>query len=317
MIGVRASIEHFRPARPEFAPSPGAPVSAPRRLFSLVGLLSAAAFALSTTGSPAAAAHHFDAPTRTDPLVNPAPDTPADIADVYVWHTASDLVIAMTFAGPQPAGRPPIYDRDVLYTINISNANSPTDAEVQLRFRFGRDSSGNVGVEVSGLPDGGPPLVGPVEQTLTRNGILVRAGLDDDPFFFDPQGFRETRSTGNLSFVSSRQAQRGQHRRARHPQGGFQPALGLPERPQAHGFGDRARLALPRPVQAPIRHPGQAPARPAGERRAVPHRIPLSRPTERGASAVRVRRRCGRGALRSPSRSSSAGGAAGRPPRCA
>ena len=151
-------------------------MSAPRRALALTGLLCAAAFALSTTDRPAAAADHFDAPSRTDPLVNPSPDTPADIADVYVWHTASDLVIALTFAGPQPAGRPPTYDRDILYTINISNANSPTDPEVQLRFRFGRDSSGNVGVEVSGLPDGGPPLVGPVEQTLTRNGILVRAG---------------------------------------------------------------------------------------------------------------------------------------------
>lgn len=186
-------------------------MSAPRRLFALAGLLSAAAFALSTTDRPAAAADHFDAPSRTDPLVNPSPDTPADIADVYVWHTADNLVIALTFAGPQPAGRPPTYDRDILYTINISNANSPTDAEVQLRFRFGRDSSGNVGVEVNGLPDGGGPLVGPVEQTLTRNGILVRAGLYDDPFFFDLQGFRETRATGTLAFVNTRSFFSGQN----------------------------------------------------------------------------------------------------------
>ncbi|WP_293679345.1 hypothetical protein [uncultured Phenylobacterium sp.] len=186
-------------------------MSVSHRAFALVGLLSAAALALSTSERPAVAADHFDSPSRTDPLVNPAPDTPADIADVYVWHTASDLVIALTFAGPQPAGRPPTYDRDILYTINLSNAGSPTDPEVQLRFRFGRDSSGNVGVEVSGLPDGGPPLVGPVEQTLTRNGILVRAGLYDDPFFFDLQGFRETRSSGNLSFVSSRSFFTGQN----------------------------------------------------------------------------------------------------------
>ena len=45
------------------------------------------------------------------------------------WIDAStgSLVIALTFAGPQPAGRPPTYDRDVLYTINISNAGAPTD----------------------------------------------------------------------------------------------------------------------------------------------------------------------------------------------
>ena len=186
-------------------------MGASHNTFALVGLLAAAALALSTSERPALAADHFDAPTRTDPLVTSNPDFAGDIADVYVFWTASDLVVAMTFAGPQPSNRPPTYDRDVLYTINISNAGSPTDPEVQLRWRFGRDSSGNVGVEVSGLPDGGPPLVGPVEQTLTRNNILVRAGLYDDPFFFDLQGFRETRSTGTLSFVSSRSFFTGQN----------------------------------------------------------------------------------------------------------
>ena len=61
---------------------------------------------------------------------------------------------------------PPTYDRDVLYTINISNRNSPTDPEVQIRFRFGKDAQNNTGVEISGLPDGGAPLVGPVETRL-------------------------------------------------------------------------------------------------------------------------------------------------------
>jgi hypothetical protein len=156
------------------------------------------------------AADHLDPPARTDPAVDTLPDTAADIADLYVWHTAENLIMAFTFAGPQPANAPPNYDRDVLYTINISNAGFPTDAEVQIRFRFGQDGA-NSGVEVSGLPDGGPPLVGPVEQTLSRNGMLVRAGLYDDPFFFDLQGFRETRATGNLSFVNTRSFFTGQN----------------------------------------------------------------------------------------------------------
>lgn len=181
------------------------------RLRPVATRLAAATLAFLAADWSAQAADHLDPPTRTDPAFDTTPDTPADIADVYVWHTASDLVIALTFAGPQPAGRPPTYDRDILYTVNISNANSPTDPEVQMRFRFGRDSSGNVGVEVSGLPDGGPPLVGPVEQTLTRNGIMVRAGLYDDPFFFDLQGFKETRSTGTLSFVNTRSFFSGQN----------------------------------------------------------------------------------------------------------
>src|SRR6185503_244806 len=107
------------------------------------------------------------------------------------------------FAGPAAAGKPAVYDRDFLYTINISNSGLPTDPEVQIRFRFGQDGA-NYGVQIAGLPDGGPPLVGPVEQTLTRSGIQARAGLYDDPFFFDLQGFRTTRSTGTLSFVNTR-----------------------------------------------------------------------------------------------------------------
>jgi hypothetical protein len=181
------------------------------RSLATAGLLTAAALTLSTTEWRALAADHFDSPPRTDPLVSTRPDIAADIADIYVWHTADNVVFAFTFAGPQPADRPPTYDRDVLYTLNISNAGFPTDAEVQIRFRFGRDAAGNVGVEVTGLPDGGGPLVGPVEQTLSRNGILVRAGIYDDPFFFDLQGFRETRSTGNLQFRNDRSFFTGQN----------------------------------------------------------------------------------------------------------
>jgi hypothetical protein len=177
----------------------------------LAGVLATTALTLSATQWRAIAADHFDSPSRTDPLVSTKPDLAADIADIYVWHTADNLILAFTFAGPQPSDRPPTYDRDVLYTINISNAGAPTDPEMQIRFRFGRDSAGNVGVEITGLPDGGGPLVGPVEQTLTRNGILARAGIYDDPFFFDLQGFRDTRSTGALQFRSDRSFFTGQN----------------------------------------------------------------------------------------------------------
>ena len=182
----------------------------PKRAVGIAGLLSAAALALTTTERQAIAADHLDPPNRTDPAFDTTPDRSADIADIYAWHTADNLIMALTFAGPNPGSLPATYDRDILYTINISNAGSPTDAEVSIRFRFGQDGS-KYGVEISGLPDGGAPLVGPVEQTLTRNGILARAGLYDDPFFFDLQGFRETRSTGTLSFVSSRSFFTGQN----------------------------------------------------------------------------------------------------------
>ena len=74
-----------------------------------------------------------------------------------------------------------------------------------------RDAVGNVFGRLENAGDGGPALVGPVETTLSRSGILARAGLYDDPFFFDLQGFRETRSTGTLSFQANRSFFTGQN----------------------------------------------------------------------------------------------------------
>ena len=150
------------------------------------------------------AADHFDPPSRTDPGVDSTPDAAADIADVYLWHTDTDVMIAVTFAGPASPTKPAIYDRDILYTINISNAGFPSDAEIRVQFRFGQDANGNWGIQLFGLPDGPAALVGPVEQTLTRSGMLIRAGLYDDPFFFDLQGFKDTKATGNLSIRNDR-----------------------------------------------------------------------------------------------------------------
>jgi hypothetical protein len=150
------------------------------------------------------AADHLDPPARTDPGVDSTPDKAADIADVYMWHSDTDLIIAVTFAGPSSNTLPATYDRDILYTINISNAGLPTDAEIRVQFRFAQDANGNWGIQLVGLPDGPAPLVGAVEQTLARSGMLIRAGLYDDPFFFDLQGFKDSKSTGNLSIRNDR-----------------------------------------------------------------------------------------------------------------
>lgn len=184
------------------------------RLGHLLGLAGAVAIAAPLAFFSAQylgnAADHFDAPTRTDPAIDPNPDLPADIADIYTWHTSDSVIIVLTFAGPQPSSRPPTYDRDVLYTINISNDTDFTDSEFMIRFRFGRDGEA-VGVQVTGVPGSTGPIVGNVEQTLVQGAISVRAGLYDDPFFFDLQGFRETRSTGTLAFRADRDFFRGQN----------------------------------------------------------------------------------------------------------
>jgi len=186
------------------------------------GLLAAGTLAIAVpafivaTDRGVIAADHLDPPARTDPDVDMTPDKAADIADIYTWNTGTDadakLVVAMTFAGPQASNLPATYDRDVLYTINISNDGNPSTTEFPIEIRFGKN--GNLtGVQLKNVPGTTAPIEGPVETDLTRdNGaIKVRAGLFDDPFFFDLQGFRTTRSTGTLSFDKNRNFFAGQN----------------------------------------------------------------------------------------------------------
>lgn len=161
------------------------------------GLAIAASAALVIPGLGGIAADHLDPPARTDPSVDSTPDRASDIADLYAFHTDSSVVLALTFAGPQATSEPATYDRDVLYTINISNAGERTDAEIPLRIRFGPGTAeGDFGVRVENLPGVNGDLTGPVEQMLLKDGVSVQAGLFDDPFFFDLQGFRDTAATG-------------------------------------------------------------------------------------------------------------------------
>ena len=168
-------------------------------------LIGSAAIALIVPGQLAFSADHLDPPARTDPAVDTTPDTPADIADLYAFSDATNAYFAVSFAGPQVAGVPAFYDRDVLYTINVSTSAPATSSDVTIRFRFGPATNGTgSGISVENLPGVGGAIVGPVETVLSKDGVRVYAGLRDDPFFFDLQGFRETRSTGTLRFDKSR-----------------------------------------------------------------------------------------------------------------
>jgi hypothetical protein len=148
------------------------------------------------------AADHNEPSTRTQVGVDPTPDRAADLADIYAFHNATDLVVIITFGGPQATNLPAIYDRDVLYRIHISNDGDRSDTEIPVDVRFGFDGS-NPGVEVRGLP-GATVIQGPVETNIAQGGYLIRAGLFDDPFFFDLQGLNDTRATGTLMFRNDR-----------------------------------------------------------------------------------------------------------------
>lgn len=150
------------------------------------------------------AADHFDPPGRVGTDLSTAGlDVAADIADLYAFYDANNVYLTLGFGGPSATNLPAFYDPDVLYNINVSNTGSRTETEFPIEIRFGRDGD-EPGIEVRNLP-GNAVIQGPVERNLTTsNGIMVRAGLFDDPFTFDPQGLRETRSTGNLSFNNMR-----------------------------------------------------------------------------------------------------------------
>jgi hypothetical protein len=154
------------------------------------------------------AADHLDPPARVDPAAGGA-DRNADIADVYAWHqgdgAARTLVMALTFAGPNlpAAGQALPCDRDVVYTLHIDNTGDGV-AEHAVNVRFGRDDRSNCFVRFDGVPGLGAPVVGRVERTINAGGVRFFAGLRDDPFFFDLQGFRETLMMGTPRFVNDR-----------------------------------------------------------------------------------------------------------------
>lgn len=179
--------------------------------FALGGLSLATAAILFAPGVGIIAADHLDPPARTDPSVDDTPDRAADIADIFAWHTDTSVILALTFAGPQATDQPATYDPNVLYSINVSNSAPRTTTDIPIRFRFGTGAMDQFGIRVTGLPGVTGAIEGSVETTLEKDGVKVRAGLFDDPFFFDLQGFRETANTGTLSFDSSRDFFAGQN----------------------------------------------------------------------------------------------------------
>lgn len=167
----------------------------------MVASLVLAAVSIGAATRSLRAADHMEAPgTRAD-LV-------ADIADVYAWHDANagTLTAIITFDGIKAPeqGQSGSFDKRALYTLNIDN-DGDNSADVSVRVRFGRNSAGEWGMRVEGLPGASASFEGAVEAVLT-GGVNARAfaGLFDDPFFFDLDGFNQTVSSGNLSFDSMR-----------------------------------------------------------------------------------------------------------------
>jgi hypothetical protein len=160
-----------------------------------VKLLCACALsAASLVAAPLHAADHADAPGS-------AADPSADITDVFVYRAGGKLVGVIAFGGAPvprarvdgPTGR---FDPNVLFTYHI-DTDRDAQSDIDINFRFGRNSRGEAGVEAENLPGAGSRYVfGPVETVIrSPTGLRLYAGLRDDPFFFDFVGFVETEDT--------------------------------------------------------------------------------------------------------------------------
>ena len=179
----------------------------------LAGTLLAAALATAMAPVGARAADHREAPGS-------AGDPAADLADVYAWHDAASnrLTVVLTYDGlaaPVP-GSAGTFDADVLYAVNIDNTGDfVADRIVSVRFaeaprgRLGMDKKGRSAERwvmiIDNLPGSNPSVTVPVERSVNLpGGLRAFAGLRDDPFFFDLQGFQTTLQTGTLAFDATR-----------------------------------------------------------------------------------------------------------------
>ena len=157
----------------------------------------------STSGALQAADHLDPSPRVGSPVGNAA-----DIADLYAWHTstatnAGNLVVALTFAGPV-TGIDFTGDPDVIYGIHIDDDDDGFSPNASIWVRFAANSEGAWGVQFTGIPGVVGTVEGPVSTTMDLGGASVFAGVREDPFFFDLQGFMTTVQTATLSFDPTR-----------------------------------------------------------------------------------------------------------------
>ncbi len=165
-----------------------------RKTAGLVAFGLAAAAAIPLLTDTVRAADHLDAPKA-------AANLSADITDVYAWHTGDGKIVAvLNFAGLTEVGSPARFSSEVLYLIHVDN-NGDNVSDLDTEIRFGQDAMGGWGVQVQNLPGAQATVVGPVGATFEAGlGLRVWAGLRDDPFFFDLEGFKKTLMSGTLSF---------------------------------------------------------------------------------------------------------------------
>lgn len=128
-------------------------------------------------------------------------DPAGDLADIFIFpspESANRMVGAITFGG-RPAPRSRIdgsfyCDRKVLYALHVDRADAAGNfdnvADLVVYARMGRDVTGLCGVQLENVPGAGGTYSGVIEKVFTSStGLKGFAGLRNDPFFFDAEGY--------------------------------------------------------------------------------------------------------------------------------
>jgi hypothetical protein len=171
-----------------------------------VTALTAAALAAALSGGPlnSAAADHVDAPG----LMPPGGNLQLDVTDVYAWRARNgNTVLAMNVNGLTAPGKRPVFASGVpsvsrtkaaTYWLRVDNDGDAVP-DVNLGVSFSK--ANGKGVQTMTVTRNGKHLLtgktSPGKAvTINRAGaVRAYAGLRDDPFFFDLDGFINILST--------------------------------------------------------------------------------------------------------------------------
>jgi hypothetical protein len=186
------------------------PIALSRRTLIMAAVAAGVAAALAAIlatqlGSPtrAEAADHRDAPG----LMPPGGDNRADITDVYAFpspRAAGRTVLVVNVNGLTAAGTPAYFGRGVPgvaankrihYYIYVDDDGDAVE-DVTYRFTFGKPRNGvqpfelrRNGRVVIPMSAGRTTRFGSSPRIVSRGGATVFAGMREDPFFFDLNGF--------------------------------------------------------------------------------------------------------------------------------
>jgi hypothetical protein len=165
-----------------------------------VTALAAAGLAAVVSGGPrpSAAADHVDAPGLTPPGGN----LQLDLTDVYAWRSRNgNTVLAMNVNGLTAPGKRPVFasgspavakTKGVIYWLRVDNDGDAV-SDVDLGVSFSKANA--KGVQTMKLTRNGKLLLsgktspGKTATVSSKGGVRAYAGLRDDPFFFDLDGF--------------------------------------------------------------------------------------------------------------------------------